>query len=81
MENIEEKAPKYKRPENLLKALGIPHESPGPEEREMQKLLLEEYKKKGKKLVEELKRWREDNPKASLGEAIRSLYKEIEEER
>ena len=68
--------PEDLRPENLLEAIGINFKGLDDDERAMQKLLLEEYKKKGKFLVDEIRRWRELNPKATLGEAIRALFEE-----
>lgn len=73
-----EKEPKYMRPENLLEAVGVDFKGLSEEEREMKTLLLEEYKKRGKNLIEEIKKWRGDNPKATLNEAIRALYKKEE---
>ena len=50
------------------------------DERAMQKLILESYQKEGKVYMKEVQRVRETNPKMSLGEAVRKLYEEIEEE-
>lgn len=62
------------RPDNLLKAAGIDFEGLNEEEREMQKLLAESYRGKGKNFLEEVKKWREVNSAATYGEAIRALY-------
>ena len=78
MKNME-KEPKYTRPENLLESLGINFKGLSEDERAMQKLLIEEYKKHQKSLLNEVKRWREDHPEATLGDSIRALYKELEE--
>lgn len=80
MENMK-KEPKYTRPHNLLEAVGIDFKSLSEEERAMKKLLIEEYKKCGKSLLIEAKRWRENHPETTLGDAIRVLYKELEEEK
>jgi hypothetical protein len=70
----------YTRPENLLKALGIDFKGPNEEEQIMKKLLAEEYKKRKRSLIDAIRQWRESHPEATLGDAIRSLYKEIEDE-
>ena len=44
----------------------------------MQKLLVERYKTEGKSFVNEVKKWRENNPEKSLGEAIKDLYEALE---
>jgi hypothetical protein len=76
-----EKEPKYtRRPENLLESLGIDFKGLNEEERTMQKLLVEEYKKSHKNLLDEVQKWREDHPKATLGDSIRALYTEMEKE-
>ena len=62
------------RPDNLLKAMGIDFKGLDEEEREMQKLLVESYREKGKSFFEEIKKWREANAEATLGQAIRALY-------
>ncbi|MDD4902814.1 MAG: hypothetical protein PHE24_06835 [Patescibacteria group bacterium] len=49
------------------------------EEKQMQELLREEYKKQGRNWVSEAKAWREKNPRTTLGDAIRALYAELEE--
>jgi hypothetical protein len=64
------------RPENLLEAIGIDFRGLNDEERAMQGLLVEEYKKKGRNLIREIKEWREKNPQATLGEAIRALFEQ-----
>ena len=79
MKNME-KEPKYTRPENLLKSLGINFSGLSEDERAMQKLLVEEYKKQQKNLLTEVKKWREDHPEATLGDSIRALYEELEKE-
>ncbi len=75
-----EREPKYTRPENLLESLGVDFKGLNKEERTMQKLLVEEYKKSHKNLLEEVQKWREGHPEATLGDSIRALYTEIEEE-
>lgn len=75
-----EREPKYTRPENLLVAMGIDFEGLSEEEGQMEKLLVEEYRKRQKNLLVEIKKWREDHPEATLGDSIRALYKEIGEE-
>ena len=76
-----EKEPKYTRPENLLESLGgVDFKRLDEEERTMQKLLVEKYKKSHKNLLTEVQKWREDHPEATLGDSIRALYTEIEEE-
>ena len=75
-----EKDPKYTQPENLLDAMGIDFKGLSEEEREMKKLLVEEYKKRQKNLLNEVKRWRESHSEATLGDSIRALCQEIEEE-
>lgn len=47
----------------------------------MQALLAEEYKKQGKIYIDEVKKWREKNPQATLGEAIRALFESGEKKR
>ena len=79
--NMSEEGPKYTRPENLLESLGINFKSLSEEERAMKTLLIEEYKKRGKSLGVEVKKWREDHPETTLGDAIRILYKELEKEK
>jgi hypothetical protein len=79
MKNME-KEPKYTRPDDLLKAMGIDFKSLSEEERAMKTLLVEEYKKRQKNLLTEVKRWREDHPEATLGDSIRALYEELEGE-
>lgn len=66
------------RPENLLESLGIDFSGLDEEERTMQRLLVEEYKKSKKILIQEVKKWREKNSAGSLGDAIRALFKELE---
>ena len=44
----------------------------------MQKLLAETYKERGKNFLEEVKKWREANPAATYGEALRALYNKEE---
>ena len=69
----------FTRSENFLEDIGIDYKGLSEEERAMKKLLLEEYKKKGKGLLIEVRKLRDENPIVTLGEAIRALYK-IEEE-
>ena len=68
------------RPDNLLEAMGIDFKGLSEEERRMKELLAEEYKKRQESLLEKIRRWREGHPKATLGDSIRALYQEIEEE-
>jgi len=76
-----EKESKYTRPDNLLEAIGINFKGLSEEERAMKTLLLEEYKKRKKYLGPEVKKWLENHPDATLGDAIRALYQELEEEK
>ncbi len=73
-----EKESQYTRPENLLESMGINFKGLDEEEREMKKLLMEEYKKSGKNLLAEMKKWRDSHPEATLGDSIRVLYEELE---
>ncbi len=57
-----------------------PHEVLSEEERAMQGLLLEKYKEQKRNLLDEIRKWREDNPEATYGDSVRALYKELEEE-
>jgi len=66
------------RPDNLLKAMGIDFKGLDAEEREMQKLLVESYREKGRNFLDEVKKWREANPAATLGQAVRALYNKEE---
>ncbi len=75
---MNEKEPQYIRPENLLESFGIDFKGLNEEERVMKKLLIEEYKKRQKNLLIEIKRWQEEHPKATLNDSIYSLYKELE---
>jgi len=68
------------RPDNLLEALGINFKGLNEEERAMKELLIEEYKKKGKSLLVELKKWREEHPDATLSDSIRALYEKLDKE-
>ena len=77
---MEKNTDNFTRPENLLEALGINFKKLTEEERTMQTLLLEAYKKNGKILFTEVKNWRENNPNSSLSNAIRSLYQKMENE-
>lgn len=78
---MSEEEPKYTRPKNLIESLGINFKGLNEEERAMQKLLVEEYKKQQKSLLEEVRRWRKNHPEATLSDAIRVLYRELEEEK
>ena len=49
------------------------------EEQEMKSLLAEMYKKRGKALYDAIKKYREENEAATLGDAIRALYRKEEE--
>ncbi len=72
----------YIRPDNLMDAIfgeEVPQLSE--EEHAMKSLLLEEYRKDQKNLLETLRHWRSDHPGASLGEALRALYQELEDEK
>lgn len=62
------------RPENFLGAIGIDFRGLDDEERAMKGLLVEQYAKEGRNLVGEIKEWREKNPTATLGEAVRALF-------
>lgn len=64
------------RPENFLGAIGIDFRDLDDEERAMKGLLIEQYTKEARSLVREIKEWREKNPKATLGEAIRALFEQ-----
>jgi len=76
-----EKGPTYTRPKDLVKTLfGVDYKGLSEEERAMQKLLVEEYKKHQKNLLDEVRRWRDGHPEATLNDSIRALYKELEEE-
>lgn len=79
MENMEQE-PKNIRPDNLLEAIGIDFKGLSEDERAMQKLLVEEYKKQKKSLMDEVKKWREIHPEATLSDSIRALYEELEKE-
>lgn len=79
MKNMDKES-KYTRPENLLESLGINFKGLSEEEREMKKLLMEEYEKRQKNLLTEVKTWREDHPEVTLGDSIRALYEELEKE-
>ena len=67
----------YTRPDNLLEALGINFQPLSEDERAMKSLLLEEYRKSDKNVLEEVRRWRDQHPGASLADSIRGLYQEI----
>ena len=79
--NINESAENFDgmflRPDDLLESMGISFKGLSDEERVMQGLLIEEYKKRGKNLLEEIKNLRVNSPTMSLGEAIKSLYESI----
>ncbi|HEY4477366.1 MAG TPA: hypothetical protein VJB56_01950 [Candidatus Paceibacterota bacterium] len=76
-----EKEPKYTRPDNLLEAVGIDFKGLSDEERAMKTLLVEEYKKRQKNLLTEVRKWREDHPEATLSDSIQALYGELEKEK
>lgn len=61
------------RPENLLGFEILTDEA-----REMKRLLIEEYKKQGRSLIDEIKNWREAHPQATLQDAIEALYRGVE---
>ncbi|HXK36029.1 MAG TPA: hypothetical protein VJ553_00400 [Candidatus Paceibacterota bacterium] len=65
------------RPDNPLEAFGLAYGGLSDEAREMQKQLVEEYKKSGTSVMGEVKKWREANPDASYEDAIRALYEMI----
>lgn len=70
------------RPDNLMKAVfgeDVPELSA--EEQAMKSLLMEAYKKSQKNLLEVLRSWRSEHSEASLGEAIRALYQELEDQK
>ena len=75
-----EEKPQYTRPENLLESLDIDYRGLSEEERAMKGLLIEEYKKRKKGLLVEVRKWRENHPEATLSDSIRALYQEIEKE-
>lgn len=50
------------------------------DERAMQRLIIEKYKKSGRVYMEEAQRVREADPKMPLGEVVKKLYEEIEAE-
>ena len=68
----------YGRPADLLKSVGIDYKGLSEEERAMQKLLLEDYKRRGIVFVDEVKKWREANPQSSFNDAVKALYNELE---
>lgn len=76
-----EKEPKFTRPEKLLESSGKYFKGLSDEEREMQKLLVEEYKKRQMNFLDEVRRWRKDHSEATLGDAIRGLYEQFEKEK
>lgn len=57
-----------------MKTIGIDYKGLNEEERTMQKLFIEEYRKKKKSLLDEVRKWREKHPESTLGEAIRALF-------
>lgn len=64
------------RVNDLVEAItGEKHQVLNDEQREMMHLLSEEYKKKGRNLLVEIKKWREENPSATFAEAVVTLYK------
>jgi hypothetical protein len=65
------------RPDNLLEAFGFAYQGLTDEAREMQKQLIEEYKKSGKNVMREVKQWRESHPDASYEDAIRALHEAV----
>ena len=75
-----EEKPQYTRPENLLESLDIDYRGLSEEERAMKGLLIEEYKKRKKGLLVEVRKWRENHPEETLSDSIRALYQEIEKE-
>lgn len=78
---MSERESKYTRPANVLESLGVDVKGLSEEEREMQTLLVEEYKKTQKNLLTSVKKWREAHLKATFGDAIRALFKELDEEK
>ncbi|OGZ42255.1 MAG: hypothetical protein A2W41_00925 [Candidatus Ryanbacteria bacterium RIFCSPHIGHO2_01_45_13] len=73
-----ERESKNVRPDSLLEAMGIDFKGLSEEERAMKTLLVEEYKKRQKSLMTEVKKWREEHPEATLGDSIHALYEELE---
>jgi len=70
------------RAEDLTEAItGEKHRVLNDEQRKMMHLLSEEYSRKGRTLIVEIKKWREENPSATFADAIIALYKKIEEEK
>lgn len=78
---MSEEGPQYTRPENLLGALGIEFKGLSDEERTMQQLLREEYKKRQLNMLTEVQKWRADHPDATFGESVRALYERLEDEK
>lgn len=66
------------RPNDLLEALGIDYKGLNEDGRAMRTLLAEEYKRHQKNPGVEIKKWRENHPSATFGDAIRALYEELE---
>jgi len=89
MEKEPKKSEEMRRAEEMMRRVDNPLELLGykvetsfnKEASEMKKLLVEEYKKQGRKFIPELKAWREKHPKATFEDAIRSLYNDLEEEK
>ncbi len=59
---------------------GEGHKGLSEDERAMQRLILDEYKKDGRVYLKEVQRIRESDSKMPLGEVVKKLYEEIEEE-
>ncbi len=79
--NIEKSKNTFIRPENLAQAIFGVERVFDNEEMEMKKLLIEEYRKDGRNLLGEVRKWRaEHGEEVPLGKVIRALY-EIEEEK
>jgi len=67
------------RPDKLWEAFGLGGgESLDDDTRAMQRLLVEEYKKRGIALLDEIKKHREANPDTSLADAIKFLFNNLE---
>jgi len=73
----ERKPESFTRPDDLLEAFGFAYKGLSEEAREMQKQLVEEFKKSGKTVMGEVKQWRQAHPNASYEDAIRALYQAV----
>jgi hypothetical protein len=63
------------RPDNLVKALfGIDYKGLTEDERTMQKLLIERFKKSGRSVGREIMNWRKAHSDGSYGDAVRAIF-------